>query len=51
MNVEIWTDAAQFPEKEYINGIFVAVGLEYFDNILDLRKLSATTLVMYNFEL
>ncbi len=25
MNVEIRTDAAQFPEKEYINGIFVAV--------------------------
>ncbi len=25
MNVEIGTDAAPFPEKEYINGIFVAV--------------------------
>jgi hypothetical protein len=25
MNVEIATEAAQFPEKEYINGIFVAV--------------------------
>ncbi len=25
MNVEIGTDAALFPEKEYINGIFVAV--------------------------
>jgi hypothetical protein len=24
MNGEIWTEAAQFPEKEYINGIFVA---------------------------
>jgi hypothetical protein len=23
--VEIGTEAAQFPEKEYINGIFVAV--------------------------
>jgi hypothetical protein len=23
MNVEIGTEAAQFPEKEYINGIFV----------------------------
>jgi hypothetical protein len=23
MNVEIDTEAAQFPEKEYINGIFV----------------------------
>jgi hypothetical protein len=25
MNVEIGTEAAQFTEKEYINGIFVAV--------------------------
>ncbi len=25
MNVEIRTEAAQFPEKEYINGIFIAV--------------------------
>jgi hypothetical protein len=25
MNVEIWAEAALFPEKEYINGIFVAV--------------------------
>jgi hypothetical protein len=25
MNVEIGTEAAQFPEKEYINGIFVSV--------------------------
>jgi hypothetical protein len=25
MNVEIGTEAPQFPEKEYINGIFVAV--------------------------
>jgi hypothetical protein len=25
MNVEIGTEAAQFQEKEYINGIFVAV--------------------------
>jgi hypothetical protein len=25
MNVEIGADAAQFPKKEYINGIFVAV--------------------------
>jgi hypothetical protein len=25
MHVEIGTEAAQFPEKEYINGIFVAV--------------------------
>jgi hypothetical protein len=25
MNVEIGTEAAQFPEKEYTKGIFVAV--------------------------
>jgi hypothetical protein len=25
MNVEIVTEATQFPEKEYINGIFLAV--------------------------
>jgi hypothetical protein len=25
MNMEIGTEAAQFPEKEYINGIFIAV--------------------------
>jgi hypothetical protein len=25
MNVEIGTEAPQFPEKEYINGIFLAV--------------------------
>jgi hypothetical protein len=25
MNVETWTGAAQFPEKEDVNGIFVAV--------------------------
>ena len=28
MNVETGTEAAQFPEKEYINGIFVAVPKE-----------------------
>jgi hypothetical protein len=25
MNVEIGTEDVQFPEKEYINGIFIAV--------------------------
>ncbi len=25
MNVDLGTEAAQFPEKEYINGIFLAV--------------------------
>jgi hypothetical protein len=27
MNVEFWAEAALFPEKEYINGIAVAVQL------------------------
>jgi hypothetical protein len=30
MNVEIGTEAAQFPEKEYINGIFLAVHVVLF---------------------
>jgi hypothetical protein len=29
MNVEIGAEAALFPEKEYISGIFVAVWMEY----------------------
>jgi hypothetical protein len=29
MNVEIGAEAALFPEKEYINGIFVAVQLQH----------------------
>jgi hypothetical protein len=33
MNVEIGTEAAQFPEREYINGIFVAVCLQMYVNI------------------
>jgi hypothetical protein len=27
MNVEIGTDAEQFPEKKYINGIFLQCGV------------------------
>jgi hypothetical protein len=30
MNVEIGTEAAKFPEKEYINGIFLAVCIKYW---------------------
>ncbi len=33
MNVEIWIEAAQFPEKEYINGIFVAVHFAKLFNV------------------
>jgi hypothetical protein len=29
MNVEIGTEAAQFPEKEYIKGIFLALHTKY----------------------
>ncbi len=32
MNVEIGTKAAQFPEKEYISGIFLAVPNGGFSN-------------------
>ncbi len=37
MNVEIGTEAAQFPEKEYINGIFFAV---YSPNIQNAPRTS-----------
>jgi hypothetical protein len=33
MNVEIGAEAVLFPEKEYINGIFVAVWLKSLGNI------------------
>jgi hypothetical protein len=34
MNVEIGTEASQFPEKKYINGIFLAVkqSTKYLEN-------------------
>ncbi len=34
MNVEIGTEAAQFPEREYINGIFVALD-DDFSSVLE----------------
>ncbi len=34
MNVEIAAEAALFPEKEYINGIAVALYIEEFQNII-----------------
>jgi hypothetical protein len=36
MNMEIGTEAAHFPEKEFINGIFIAVHLM----VLELRDAS-----------
>jgi hypothetical protein len=35
MNVEIRTEAAQFPEKEYIIGIFAAVHFRIFSSCPD----------------
>jgi hypothetical protein len=35
MNVEIGTEAAPFPEKEYINGIFLAVCTSLENDFLD----------------
>ncbi len=34
MNVEIGAEAALFPEKEYISGIFVAVWFDHKNSIL-----------------
>jgi hypothetical protein len=39
MNVEIGTEASQFPEKEYINGIFLAV-LPLISFLLYCRKVT-----------
>jgi hypothetical protein len=39
MNVEIGAEAAQFPEKEYINGIAVAVCVKHiYELSLDMQK-------------
>jgi hypothetical protein len=40
MNVEIGTEATQFPEKEYINGIFLAVRGQKLHHQIRKRKLS-----------
>jgi hypothetical protein len=37
MNVEIGAEAAQFPEKEYINGISVAVQFSIKPNQMDVK--------------
>ncbi len=37
MNVEIGAEAAQFPEKEYINGIAFEV---YLDTVADMAELT-----------
>jgi hypothetical protein len=37
MNVEVGTEATQFPEKEYINGIFLAVSVRWGRGIEELN--------------
>ncbi len=44
MNVEIGAEAAQFPEKEYISGIFLAVCLVYLYSFLNLVTSNAEAL-------
>ncbi len=39
MNVEIGAEAAQFPEKEYINGIAVAVYKQFLEvNLIETMR-------------
>jgi hypothetical protein len=48
MNVEIGAEAAQFPEKEYINGIAVAVQLlaaMFCISMLPYSKTEGTTIL------
>ena len=50
MNVEIGAEAAQFPEKEYINGIAVAVRDGTFEEdfyMLQAMEFPAITLVIF----
>jgi len=49
MNVEIGAEAALFPEKEYINGIFIAVWLIYEGNSEDHKILRLSKIVVYVF--
>jgi hypothetical protein len=46
MNVEIGAEAAQYPEKEYINGIAVAVGHQPF--IRTFESLSHTSILIHH---
>jgi hypothetical protein len=40
MNAEIGTEAAQYPENEYINGIFLACVVLFGPNLLSPSQLS-----------
>jgi hypothetical protein len=42
MNVEIGTEAAQFPEKECISGIFLAVHILYMFSFIFKNEKSKT---------
>jgi hypothetical protein len=42
MNMEIGTEAAQFPEKEYISGIFLAVRSKFNSLMVGSRRLCGT---------
>ncbi len=46
MNVEIWTEAAQFPEKEYINGICLAVRRHHIEKVVQATLIIAASLVV-----
>jgi len=46
--VEIGTEAAQFPEKEYINGIFAAVQINLTDELTCYIQQTATVLTVPN---
>jgi hypothetical protein len=45
MNLEIGTEVALFPEKEYINGIFVGVQLWNFVNTFCLATVAKATVM------
>jgi hypothetical protein len=47
MNVEIAAEASLFPEKEYINGIFIAVWLISEGNSEDHKILRLFKIVFY----
>jgi hypothetical protein len=49
MKVEIGTEAAQFPEKEYISGIFLAVQEKFRKNKIRTRR-AFTTVFSYRTE-
>ncbi len=48
MNVEIGTEAAQFPENEFIHGIFVAVHYNYYNRYPDIIIIIITIIIIAN---